>query len=464
MAGDVHSTRSSAPRPSTSRAATTRPLAGLVIAAHGGLPGVGDRSTSSCRWTPPIWATTTSRRPGSLRVEVLERRTPRALAVRVALPTCDTDPTSAGRADAEERPMSNPLVVVRRRPSLIDRAQRVLRRRRVRPARRQAAPAGGRRAGPAASARAALRSSAELTVLLAGSQLGITACTLALGAITKPAVHHWLTPAFEASGLPAVAADVAGVRAGPDRRDVPAPRRRRDGPEVVGDRPPGAVGDAAGAADARVHVRCSGRCCVALNAMANWCLRRVGVEPADEVAAGHRPRGRCGTWSSTPRTSGRSTPSYSDPVLRGAGPASGSRCAELLGPARRSPAVPADPPAWRRPRGHPPHRAPADPRHPDGERSPASCTSATPSPPEATPPGRSSGPPVPPRRRHHRARGADRDARDPQSPRRRRRRGPNPGRDHDRCSPEALSEGSGLTPRHEAGMTLMAHGGASLEA
>ena len=40
------------------------------------------------------------------------------------------------------------------------------------------------------SAAAALRSASELPVLLAGSQLGITVCTLALGAITKPAVHH----------------------------------------------------------------------------------------------------------------------------------------------------------------------------------------------------------------------------------------------------------------------------------
>ncbi len=35
------------------------------------------------------------------------------------------------------------------------------------------------------SARAALRSASELSVLLAGSQLGITVCTLALGAITN---------------------------------------------------------------------------------------------------------------------------------------------------------------------------------------------------------------------------------------------------------------------------------------
>ena len=36
-----------------------------------------------------------------------------------------------------------------------------------------------------AAGRAALRNSAELTLLLAGSQLGITVCTLALGAVTN---------------------------------------------------------------------------------------------------------------------------------------------------------------------------------------------------------------------------------------------------------------------------------------
>ena len=60
------------------------------------------------------------------------------------------------------------------------------------------------------SARAALRSSSELTLLLAGSQLGITVCTLALGALTKPAVHYWLTPIFIDLGLPAVFADILG--------------------------------------------------------------------------------------------------------------------------------------------------------------------------------------------------------------------------------------------------------------
>jgi CBS domain containing-hemolysin-like protein len=52
------------------------------------------------------------------------------------------------------------------------------------------------------SARAALRGMNELTLMLAGAQLGITACTFALGAITKPAMDRWLGPVLEAVGLP----------------------------------------------------------------------------------------------------------------------------------------------------------------------------------------------------------------------------------------------------------------------
>ncbi len=52
------------------------------------------------------------------------------------------------------------------------------------------------------SARAALRGMNDLTLMLAGAQLGITACTFALGAITKPAVDAWLGPVFTTWGLP----------------------------------------------------------------------------------------------------------------------------------------------------------------------------------------------------------------------------------------------------------------------
>lgn len=53
-----------------------------------------------------------------------------------------------------------------------------------------------------ASARAALRGMNELTTMLAAAQLGITACTFGLGAITKPAVEYWLDPILVSLGLP----------------------------------------------------------------------------------------------------------------------------------------------------------------------------------------------------------------------------------------------------------------------
>lgn len=59
------------------------------------------------------------------------------------------------------------------------------------------------------SARAALRGVNELTIMLAVAQLGITACTFALGAVTKPAVDAWLGPLLAGWGLPAWLADAA---------------------------------------------------------------------------------------------------------------------------------------------------------------------------------------------------------------------------------------------------------------
>ncbi len=42
----------------------------------------------------------------------------------------------------------------------------------------------------------------DLTLMLAGAQLGITFCRFALGAVSKPAVDVWLGPIFTAWGLP----------------------------------------------------------------------------------------------------------------------------------------------------------------------------------------------------------------------------------------------------------------------
>jgi CBS domain containing-hemolysin-like protein len=56
--------------------------------------------------------------------------------------------------------------------------------------------------GGSRAARAALAGSRELNLMLAGAQLGITACTLGLGALAEPAIEHLLDPALAAVGLP----------------------------------------------------------------------------------------------------------------------------------------------------------------------------------------------------------------------------------------------------------------------
>jgi CBS domain containing-hemolysin-like protein len=56
--------------------------------------------------------------------------------------------------------------------------------------------------GGDAADRAALAGSRELTVMLAGAQLGITLCSLGLGALAEPAIEHLVSPLLHAVGLP----------------------------------------------------------------------------------------------------------------------------------------------------------------------------------------------------------------------------------------------------------------------
>ncbi|NLU84550.1 hemolysin family protein [Rhodococcus sp. HNM0569] len=135
------------------------------------------------------------------------------------------------------------------------------------------------------SARAALRSSSELSVLLAGSQLGITVCTLALGATTKPAVHHWLTPLFHEWGTPLWVADVLGF--------VLALVIVTFLHLVVGEMAPKSWAIAHPEKSAtllalpmRAFMWVTRPVLTRLNRLANWCLRKVGVEPVDQVGSG----------------------------------------------------------------------------------------------------------------------------------------------------------------------------------
>ncbi|KQR99597.1 hypothetical protein ASG12_01970 [Williamsia sp. Leaf354] len=132
------------------------------------------------------------------------------------------------------------------------------------------------------AARAALRSASDLSVLLAGSQLGITVCTLALGAVTKPAVHYWLTPQFESLGAPLWIADVIGF--------VLALIIVTFLHLVVGEMAPKSWAIAHPERSAtllaipmRGFMWFTRPLLVALNSAANWCLRRVGVEPVDQT-------------------------------------------------------------------------------------------------------------------------------------------------------------------------------------
>lgn len=68
-------------------------------------------------------------------------------------------------------------------------------------------------AGRSRMARLALRAMNQIPLMIAGSQLGITICSLALGAIAEPALAHILVVPFEAVGLARAAHPVAFVLA-----------------------------------------------------------------------------------------------------------------------------------------------------------------------------------------------------------------------------------------------------------
>lgn len=140
------------------------------------------------------------------------------------------------------------------------------------------------------SARAALRNASELTMLLAGAQLGITLCALGLGALTKPAVQSWLAPALGDAGLPSVTADVVAFglalfvvtflhlvigEMAPKSWAITHPERSA----ILLSLP------------MRGFLRITRLPLRALNGTANWMLARVGVNPVDAVITGQDPDG-----------------------------------------------------------------------------------------------------------------------------------------------------------------------------
>ncbi|MGX7670836.1 hemolysin family protein [Plantactinospora sp. DSM 117369] len=146
----------------------------------------------------------------------------------------------------------------------------------------QAAASGGR------AARAALDGVRELTLMLAGAQLGITVCTLGLGALAEPAIEHLFSPLLHAVGLPDTASHAIAL--------VFALALVTFLHLVVGEMAPKswAITDPERSAlllalPFRAFARVARPVLSALNGLANVTLRLARVRPEEQLAVAHGP-------------------------------------------------------------------------------------------------------------------------------------------------------------------------------
>ncbi|AGZ45398.1 hemolysin family protein [Actinoplanes friuliensis] len=139
------------------------------------------------------------------------------------------------------------------------------------------------------AARAALDGSRELSLMLAGAQLGITLCSLGLGALAEPAIEHLVHPLLHSIGLPDVP---SGIIAFLLALIVVTFLHL-----VIGEMMPKswAITDPERSATLlalpfRAFVRMVRPALVALNALANVALKPFGVHPQDQLAQAHGPQ------------------------------------------------------------------------------------------------------------------------------------------------------------------------------
>ena len=138
------------------------------------------------------------------------------------------------------------------------------------------------------AARAALAASRELSVMLAGAQLGITLCSLGLGALAEPAIEHLLSPLLHTLGLPAAAGHVVSF--------LVALLVVTFLHLVIGEMMPKSwsITDPERSATLLAlpflgFTRLARPALTALNGMATGVLRLFGVAPQDQLAQAHGP-------------------------------------------------------------------------------------------------------------------------------------------------------------------------------
>lgn len=140
-------------------------------------------------------------------------------------------------------------------------------------------------AGTSRAARGALRAMNELTVMLAGAQLGITAATFALGAITKPAVHRAIMPMLHVLPMPEVATDAIAFLLSLFVVTFLHLVIGEMAPKSVAIAHPEAAAKAV-ALPANAYVAILRPLLQWINRVANWLVRKAGVEPVERAAAG----------------------------------------------------------------------------------------------------------------------------------------------------------------------------------
>jgi len=139
-------------------------------------------------------------------------------------------------------------------------------------------------AGDRAAARA-VRVMRRVSFVLSGAQLGITVTGLVVGYIAKPAISELVAPVMRAAGMPAGAVGTVSVTIGFILATVIQMVLGELGPKNWGISDPERVARLL-SAPTLAYVKVFGPVIRVFDGAANWVLRRVGIEPAEEVHGG----------------------------------------------------------------------------------------------------------------------------------------------------------------------------------